>query len=378
MSSTTPTRESSARRPRVGVLGAGQLGRMLALAGYPLGIDFSFVDPNGDSPAGVLAPLLAADYGSPEALAALAECDVVTYEFENVPVEAALALEARVPVRPSVRALGVSQDRLLEKRCFRELGIPTAPFFDVGSLAELEAAVEQAGLPAVLKTRRLGYDGKGQRVLRSAADVAPAFAELGGVPLILEGFVAFERELSLLAVRSATGETAFYPLVENHHDGGILRLSLLPAPNVDAELDASAKRYGRALLDRLDYVGVLALELFEAHGELYANEIAPRVHNSGHHSIEGAQTSQFENHLRAVLGLPLGSTEPVGCSAMLNCIGSMPDAHAVLSVPDAHLHDYGKTPRAGRKLGHVTLRAPDRKTLAERLSLLRPKIWQID
>jgi 5-(carboxyamino)imidazole ribonucleotide synthase len=377
VSSTTRIHEAS-HGLRVGVLGAGQLGWMLALAGYPLGLRFAFVDPNPDSPAGRLAPLLVADYGAPEALETLANCDVVTYEFENVPVEAVNALSKRVTVYPSVRALGVSQDRLLEKRCFRELGIPTAPFFDVGSLAELEAALAQTGFPAVLKTRRLGYDGKGQRVLRSAADVAPAFAELGNVPLLLEGFVAFERELSLLAVRSATGETAFYPLAENIHDAGILRLSLSPAPNVDGELDSSARRYGRALLDHLGYVGVLALELFEAHGELYANEIAPRVHNSGHHGIEGSRTSQFENHLRAVLGLPLGSTEPVGYSAMLNCIGTMPEPAAVLGVPDAHLHDYGKEPRAGRKLGHVTLRAPDRRTLQERLALLRPKIWQHD
>jgi 5-(carboxyamino)imidazole ribonucleotide synthase len=377
VSSTIPIREADGR-PRVGVLGAGQLGRMLALAGYPLGLDFVFVDPNGQSPAGALAPLLAVDYAAPEALEALARCSAVTYEFENVPVDAVRMLEARVPVRPSVRALAVSQDRLLEKRCFRELGIPTPAFHDVSSLADLEAALGETGFPAVLKTRRLGYDGKGQRVLRSAADVAPAFDELGGVSLLLEGFVAFERELSLLAVRSATGETAFYPLAENHHDGGILRLSLSPAPNVDAELYSTARRHGLALLDHLDYVGVLALELFEAQGTLYANEIAPRVHNTGHHSIEGSHTSQFENHLRAVLGLPLGSTEPLGYSAMLNCIGTMPDPEVVLAIPDAHLHDYGKEPRAGRKLGHVTLRAPDRRTLAERLSELRPKIWQID
>jgi 5-(carboxyamino)imidazole ribonucleotide synthase len=374
VSSTIRTRDASGG-PLVGVLGAGQLGRMLALAGYPLGLRFQFVDPSVDSPAGDLAPLLDADYASSAALDALATCDVVTYEFENVPVLAAQALERSVPVHPSVRALAVSQDRLLEKRCFRELGIPTAPFFDVASESELDAALAQTGFPAVLKTRRLGYDGKGQRVLRAASDVAPAFRELGGVPLLLEGFVAFERELSLLAVRGRTGETAFYPLNENHHADGILRLSIAPAPNVTKELGDAAERYGRALLDHLGYVGVLALELFESKGTLYANELAPRVHNSGHHTIEGSRTSQFENHLRAVVGLPLGSTEPVGPAAMLNCIGSMPDARAVLAVPDAHLHDYGKAPRAGRKLGHVTLRAPDARTLAERLALLRPKIW---
>jgi 5-(carboxyamino)imidazole ribonucleotide synthase len=336
---------------------------------------FLFVDPSADSPAGDVAPLLQTDYASPEALEALAKYDLVTYEFENVPVAAVQALERVVAVHPSVRALAVSQDRLLEKRCFRELGIPTAPFFDVSTQEELAAALVKTGYPAVLKTRRLGYDGKGQRVLRSAADAAPAFRELGDVPLILEGFVAFERELSLLAVRSATGETAFYPLAENHHEAGILRLSLAPAPNLPSELAGAAERYGRALLDHLDYVGVLALELFESKGTLYANELAPRVHNSGHASIEGSRTSQFENHLRAIAGLPLGSTDPIGPSAMLNCIGSMPEARDVLAVPDAHLHDYAKAPRAGRKLGHVTLRAPDARTLAERLAVLRPKIW---
>ena len=373
-----PPTDPNNNRPRVGILGGGQLGRMLALAGFPLGFRFLVVDPNKDSPAGHVAPFLAAHYGSPEALEALSKCSVVTYEFENVPVDAVTALSKRVTVYPSVRALGVSQDRLLEKTCFQELGIPTAPFFDVSSLAELENAVSKTGFPAVLKTRRFGYDGKGQRVLKSAGDVEPAYAELGGVPMLLEGFVAFERELSLVAVRSATGETTFYPLAENLHDAGILRLSLSPAQNVDGELERSARRYGRALLDHLGYVGVLALELFEAQGGLYANEIAPRVHNTGHHSIEGSRTSQFENHLRAVLGLPLGSTEPLGYSAMLNCIGTMPNPEAVLSVPDAHLHDYGKEPRAGRKLGHVTLRAPERRTLQERLAGLRPKIWQHD
>jgi 5-(carboxyamino)imidazole ribonucleotide synthase len=278
-------------------------------------------------------------------------------------------------VHPCVQALAVSQDRLLEKQCFRELGIPTPPFFDITSEKDLNDALAETGFPAVLKTRRFGYDGKGQHVLRSPGDVKSTFREFGGVPLLLEGFVEFERELSLLAVRSVLGETAFYPLIENHHAGGILRFSRAPAPNVSAELEESARRHGRALLDRLGYAGVLALELFESKGTLYANEIAPRVHNSGHLTIEGSQTSQFENHLRAILGLPLGSTAPLGPSAMLNCIGTMPDRAMVLGVPGAHFHDYGKAPRAGRKLGHVTLCAPDEKTLAERLGILKPKIW---
>jgi 5-(carboxyamino)imidazole ribonucleotide synthase len=359
----------------VGVLGAGQLGRMLALAGYPLGFRFVFVDPNADAPAGDLAELIESDYATPEAITALAGCKVVTYEFENVPVPAVMPLEGLVPVHPSVQALAVSQDRLLEKRCFRELEIPTPAFFDIASENDLDAALVETGFPAVLKTRRFGYDGKGQRVLNSADDAKTALRDFGGVPLLLEGFVAFERELSLLAVRSVLGETAFYPLVENHHADGILRFSLAPAPNVTPEIEATARLYGRALLDRLGYAGVLALELFESKGTLFANEFAPRVHNSGHLTIEGSETSQFENHLRAISGLPLGSTASLGPSAMLNCIGTMPDRAMVLGVPGAHFHDYGKAPRAGRKLGHVTLRAPDAETLAERLALLKPKIW---
>jgi 5-(carboxyamino)imidazole ribonucleotide synthase len=375
VSSTTPIPASNGPGPLVGVLGAGQLGKMLALAGFPLGLRFLLVDPSSDAPARDVAPLLQSDYDAPAALGALAACKVVTYEFENVPVEAVRALERRVPVHPGLRALATSQDRLLEKRCFEELGIPTAPFFDITSKMDLDAALVQTGFPAVLKTRRFGYDGKGQRVLRHARDADEAYQNLCNAPLILEGFVAFDRELSLLAVRSALGETSFYPLSENHHAEGILRLSLSPAPNVSSSLESSAQRYGKALLDHLGYVGVLALELFESKGTLFANEFAPRVHNSGHHTIEGSRTSQFENHLRAILGLPLGSTEAIGPAAMLNCIGTMPDRATVLAIPDAHLHDYGKSPRAGRKLGHVTLRAPDEETLAERLATLKPKIW---
>jgi 5-(carboxyamino)imidazole ribonucleotide synthase len=359
----------------VGIFGAGQLGRMLALAGYPLGLRFVFVDPSDEAPAGEVGLHLKAAYDAPESLDALGACAVVTYEFENVPVEAVEALKGRAAVHPGARALRVSQDRLLEKQAFRELGIPTAPFFDVGSMRDLDQALSETGFPAVLKTRRFGYDGKGQRMLRGPVDMEAAFRELGSVPLLLEGFVSFERELSLLAVRSTTGETAFYPLVENYHSEGILRLSISPAPNVSAELEASAVRYGRALLDHLNYAGVLALELFESKGALYANEFAPRVHNSGHFTIEGSRTSQFENHLRAVLALPLGSTEALGPAAMLNCIGTMPNRRAVLGVPDTHLHDYRKVPRTRRKLGHVTVRAPDARTLDERLALLRPKIW---
>jgi 5-(carboxyamino)imidazole ribonucleotide synthase len=355
---------------RVGVLGAGQLGRMLGLAGRALGLELTFLDPTAGSPAAAVGELLVSDYSDAEALARLAEARVVTFEFENVPVEAVKALEAKAQVFPGSRALEIAQDRLNEKTCFRSLGIATPAFEPVGNLPELLAALSRVGYPAVLKTRRFGYDGKGQAVLRSEADAKAAFERLGAAPLILEGFVPFERELSIIAVRSSAGEVACYPLVENHHSAGILRKTLAPAPAVDAELQRTASQHIEKLLAHLDYVGVLALELFQVEGRLVANEIAPRVHNTGHWTIEGAYTSQFENHLRAILGLPLGATDAVLPCAMLNLIGDAPDAAAVLAVPDAHLHWYGKAPRPGRKVGHVTVRAPDAETLATRVAEL--------
>lgn len=369
----------------VGILGAGQLGRMLALAGYPLGLRFRLLDPAPGAPAGALAQHVVGDYGDPEALARFADgVELVTYEFENVPVGAARALAERVPVYPPPEALEAAQDRLVEKRFLHSLGIPTPPFAPVDDRAALEAAVAQIGLPAVLKTRRLGYDGKGQFVLRRPADVAPAWEALGGAPLILEGYVPFARELSVLAARGRDSLTACYPLVENTHRDGILRRSVAPAPGVTPELQALAESYAARALEALGYVGVLAIELFEVdrrpatggepasssvvpHSPLVANEMAPRVHNSGHLTIEGAETSQFENHLRAICGMPLGSTAPRGHCAMVNLIGALPDTRAILAVPGAHLHLYGKEPRPGRKLGHVTLRADDARTLAERL-----------
>jgi 5-(carboxyamino)imidazole ribonucleotide synthase len=230
--------------------------------------------------------------------------------------------------------------------------------------------VAELGLPAVLKTRRLGYDGKGQRVLRLSSDLDGAFRDIGGVPLLLEGFVEFERELSLLGVRGRKGEIAFYPLVENQHRDGILRVTWAPARNITPALQATAEGYVRKLLERLDYVGVLAVEFFVREGALYANEMAPRVHNSGHFSIEGARVSQFENHLRAVLGLPLGATEVPEPCAMLNLVGELPKREAVLAIPGAHLHLYDKAPRPQRKVGHITVRAPNQTELEARVSAL--------
>lgn len=357
----------------IGILGGGQLGYMLALAGYPLDLHFRFLDPSPQAPVGRIAPRVTAEYTDYEALDKFAHgLALVTYEFENVPVEAARHLARHVPVYPPPQALEAAQDRLNEKTLFQRLGIPTTEFVAVNSAAELDVAVRKLGLPSVLKTRRLGYDGKGQWVLRTQEDVAALGKNFPSTPLIVEKFVSFARELSILAVRGRSGETAFYPLVENHHRSGILRLSLAPAPQLSEALQREAESASRSILEALAYVGVLAVELFECGGHLLANEIAPRVHNSGHWSIEGAVASQFENHLRAVVGLPLGETRTLGYSAMLNLIGEVPDPVELLAVPDAHLHLYGKALRPGRKVGHVTLRAGSAEELSLRLNQLPP------
>jgi 5-(carboxyamino)imidazole ribonucleotide synthase len=361
---------------RIGIIGAGQLGRMLALAGYPLALQFRFLDSAADSPGGQVAPIVSGAFDDPRSLARLAaDVDLVTYEFENVPVAALERVAAKRPVWPPVDALRVSQDRLLEKTLFESLGIPTPPFRAVDSLAQLEAAARELGLPCVLKTRRLGYDGKGQFVLRRRADVGHAWEALGGVALILEGFVRFEREASIVAVRSTRGETRFYPVVDNEHRDGILHRTLAPLRG-GARLQRLAERHATKLLGHFGYAGVLTIEFFVVEGRLVANEMAPRVHNSGHWTIEGAATSQFENHLRAVLGLPLGATDPLGHAGMINFIGRMPDRDAVLALPGTHFHDYGKAPRPGRKLGHATVvarTASARDALLRRIEKLAPR-----
>ena len=360
---------------RVGVLGGGQLGWMLARAADPIGIRCRFLDPSPEAPAGRAGELVVGAYDDPAALDLFADgLALVTYEFENVPAASTRRLAARARILPPPGALEVSQDRVDEKRFLESVGIPVAPWRPVASRDELVRAVAELGCPAVLKTRRLGYDGKGQHVLRIPGDVEQAWVRLGGAPLILEGFVRFHRELSILAVRGRDGATACYPLVENLHADGILRRSLAPAPDVSPTLQARAEGHARRVLDALAYVGVLAIELFQVGEELLANELAPRVHNSGHWTIEGAETSQFENHMRAVAGLPLGSTATRGASAMLNLIGTMPDAPTVLAIAGAHLHDYGKAPRPGRKLGHVTLRADGRAALARLRQRIEPLI----
>ena len=354
---------------RIGVLGGGQLGRMLGEAGASLGFSFTFLDPAEECPAATTGDWIRAAFDDEAALRDLASrCELVTYEFENVPAEAVRTLQALRPVLPSAVSLATAQDRLEEKSLFRRLEIPTPEFEPVASESELAAAAARVGLPAVLKTRRMGYDGRGQRVLRAAADLAPAWAALGGVPLLLEAFVPFERELSIVASRGQHGELALHPAIENHHREGILRLSRAPAPGLLARLEAEAREYAIRILEALDHVGTLALELFQAGERLLANEIAPRVHNSGPWTIEGAETSQFENHLRAIAGQPLGSAGARGVAAMVNLIGDLPDLAGFDVVPDVHLHLYGKRPRPGRKLGHVTLCAGDPETLERRLA----------
>jgi 5-(carboxyamino)imidazole ribonucleotide synthase len=359
------------RQPVLGVLGGGQLARMLALAAAPLGVKTLVVDSSADACAGQVAPLLVADWADYAALEAFAaKVDVVTFDFENVPAETARWLIERVAVFPAPHALAVAQDRLVEKGLFRECGLQTPEFAAVDTREQLDQALRSIGAPAILKTRRLGYDGKGQFRLRDISDADAAWAMLGAQAskhgLILEQFVSFDRELSVVAVRGRDGDFRIWPLTRNWHSDGVLALSLAPAPDVEL-LQPRAAALARTLAERLDYVGVFALELFVKDGELLGNEMAPRVHNSGHWTIEGAHVSQFENHVRAVLGMPLGDTGARGVSVMLNWIGVLPDVAPVLQTIDGHWHDYGKQARPGRKVGHATLCAPSSAVMLERL-----------
>lgn len=340
---------------KVGILGGGQLGLMLARAAQDLSIDTIVLDPKADAVAGQVTRHLVADWDDADASEALAQCDVVTYEFENVPTEIVERLAAHVPVHPSPASLAISGDRLREKTLFNDLGIETAPFAPVDARADLDRAVAEIGLPAVLKTRRFGYDGKGQVVLRDASEIEAAWQQLGGQPLILEGFVPFQREVSVAAARGRDGSMAYWPATENVHVDGILHLSRAPAANVSEALFRKAASGLEAVMAMLDYVGVLVVELFQLGDRLIANEMACRVHNSTHWTIEGAATSQFENQIRAVAGLPLGPTDVTRFSAMINLVGELADLSPLEGDPDVHLHVYGKSPAPGRKLGHVTV-----------------------
>ncbi len=347
---------------KIGVLGAGQLARMIALAGYPLGLEFVFLDPSEDACANKLGEHLHGDYDDPQLLAELAgRADVVTYEFENVPADVAEFLAAHTRVYPPALALAVAQDRLVEKNFLNNLAIPTPAYAAIDTLEQLIQVMPAISYPAVLKSRTQGYDGKGQSVLKSEADLAAAWHKLEGVPAIVEAFVPFTREVSIIAARNVSGDLVFYPLSENTHHGGILRVA---ESKTDDPSQQQAEAYISRLMSALDYVGVLALELFDVGGELIANEFAPRVHNSGHWTIEGAETSQFENHLRAIADLPLGSTAAVGKAAMVNFIGGLPTTKQILTIPGTHLHLYGKAPRKGRKVAHVTVRTENAGQLA--------------
>lgn len=345
----------------VGILGGGQLARMLALAGYPLGLKFRFLDPAADACAFPLGEPLVGSFDDPLLLDRLGtDAHVVTYEFENVSLDGVEYLSERVRLHPSPQSLRVKQDRLREKRLFVDLGIPTATFRSVETEHDLREAAKRLGFRLVLKIRSHGYDGKGLSVVAEERELKSAWERLGHSPLVAEQFVAFDREVSIVAVRGSRGEVAYYPLAENVHRHGILHSS---RSRPDDPMASKAEEYAERLLTHLDHVGVLAVELLQVGNELLANEFAPRVHNTGHWTIEGAETSQFENHLRAILGFPLGSTAPVGSVAMVNCIGALPDARPLLEIPGVHLHFYGKPSRPGRKVGHVTIRGADESDL---------------
>lgn len=372
----------SRKQSVVGVLGGGQLARMLAVAGVPLGINFQVLDGKADVCAAQAAPVTASDWDDHDKLGAFADqVDVATFDFENVPADTARWLTGRTRVAPNPDALAVAQDRMAEKTVFNAIGLPTADFRQVDTREDLDRALAEVGAPAILKTRRMGYDGKGQFRLKSEADADAAWEALGEPAaqygLILEAFVPFEREVSVVAVRGRDGEFRAWPLTQNWHVDGILSMSLAPAPDAEA-LQAKAFDHAKHLAEKLDYVGVFALELFVVDGDLKGNEMAPRVHNSGHWTIDGAVTSQFENHVRAVLGLPLGDTAARCPSVMFNWIGELPDVQAFLGVDDAHWHDYGKDPRAGRKVGHATVCAPDRALLRERVDAVAAALGRED
>ncbi len=337
---------------RIGIIGAGQLGQMLGFAAKKLGHDCFFLDPSTNPPAAVVGPVIQASFDDRVALAILAEkCDVLTYEFENVPVEALLDIADLVAIYPPPDALRLAQDRLEEKRLFDRLDIPKPPYRVIDSTADLEDALESIGLPLVVKTRRFGYDGKGQFILRHIDQIEQAWSQLGPGGLIAEQWVDFDHEVSIIGARNLSGDIANYCLTRNEHSDGILRISRSPVD--EGPLTEQAKCYLQDLLEHLDYVGVLALEMFVSGGTLYANEFAPRVHNSGHWTIEGAETSQFTNHLLAITDQELGSTGIKGHSGMINLIGQIPDAARSTSL--GYLHDYGKAPRPDRKLGHITV-----------------------
>lgn len=340
---------------KVGVLGAGQLGRMLALAGYPMGLEFVFYDRDQEACAGQVGRLVIGEFEDQDRLTAFAQqVDIVTVEFENIPLAALKHVAQYVPVYPDPDAVNKAQDRLVEKQFFKSLDIPTPEFYAVDNAASLADILAIHSEPLVIKSRRFGYDGKGQVLADSSSSGAEIWASLGNVPLIAEQRIQFNRELSIIAARNQHGNICFYPLIENLHEKGILKRSRV---SLHDRMQPRAEEFARRVLTELDYVGVLAIEFFEVDGNLVANEFAPRVHNSGHWTIEGAVTSQFENHLRAMLDWPLGDTRVPALCEMFNIIGKQPRIEQLLKLPDVCVHYYGKEARPGRKLGHITLKA---------------------
>ncbi len=362
---TSPLKVKLKAGDTIGILGGGQLGRMLAMAAARLGLRCRVFSPDPDSPAfDVVANATCAEYADVEALELFAsDVDVITYEFENVPAAAALILSARRPVLPERKILETTQDRLAEKDFVTRLGIGTADYADVTSAGSLRQAIARIGLPAVLKTRRFGYDGKGQALIRAGDDVDRIWEELGTKSAILEAFIPFEREISVIAARSADGQVECFDVTENEHREHILKVSRAPAA-IPETLAAQARDIAQKIAGALDYVGVLAVEMFVlgdgAASKVLVNEIAPRVHNSGHWTLDGASISQFEQHIRAIAGWPLGKPVRHGAVTMTNLIGEeVNDYEHWLTVPGATVHLYGKgTPRPGRKMGHVTVVAP--------------------
>ena len=353
---------------KVGILGGGQLARMLALSGYPLDLEFIILDPSKEAGAVGLGEHLHGEYDDPVLLAELAKkADVITYEFENVPAKVAAFLAEQTQVYPAPNALEVAQDRLVEKNFFQQLNIQTAPYAEVDSLQDCQRVMQNIAYPAIIKSRRMGYDGKGQVVIKSAEQLPAAWESMQGAPSIIEGFVNFQREVSIIAARRANGDVAFYPVSENVHDKGILRVAKCCTND---GVQQKAENIATRVLNSLDYVGIIAIELFDVEGELVANEFAPRVHNSGHWTIEGSETSQFENHLRAILDLPLGSTQTRGYTGMVNFIGDVPETKEVLSINHAHHHLYAKSPRKSRKVAHATVRTDDEASFSHSLKQL--------
>lgn len=337
---------------RLGVIGGGQLAQMLAQAAEPLGIEVCALVENSDCPAQYAATLIVGDQHDADDVQAFAEqIDVLSFEFENVNIDNLNTLS--LPIYPPLPALSIGQDRALEKQQFVTQQIPTTTFLIANNAEQLAEAVAKIEIPCVVKTCRDGYDGKGQALIDGEFDAQQLWQQLGDKRLLIENCVAFDREVSIIAVRSRDGEIRCYPLTENRHRDGVLHLSI--APYVDQALQQKAELYIKGLLKALDYVGVMAIEFFQVGDELIANELAPRVHNSGHWTIEGAQTSQFENHVRAVCGLPLGSTQARGHSVMRNFIGELPALPELLAIDNNHVHVYHKQPRVGRKLAHMTV-----------------------